>query len=230
MDFSWDGIGDWLGNAFSNPEFDLALGGSILGGIGQFSNMQQSNQQQKTAQQAAQVANQPIDPYQFYTPMSEAYKQQLLQTLKADLVKRGVPLDSSYASGYLAEKMAAMDNQLREQAIQNSMGQRQLQQSGLQGAGSLQQGMQKSSSDPLTPLLSYFTAQRKQNQINPTENPGLKAQPGGYAPETTNAMSELQSFYPQTGYGGASSGGYDYNPENSFIGSETAGFSGTVDY
>lgn len=110
--------GQQVGNWASQPQNAMGLlagAGTAMGAAGQIYG---ANQMANRSQELSRLARQPIDPNQFYRPMSEAARQGYARQLNADMATAGTPMDSSYARGMTAEGLAKSETERWNQAAQ----------------------------------------------------------------------------------------------------------------
>lgn len=169
---------DWMDMLMGGA--GIATGaGAIAQGIGQAGAYED---QQKAARRLRGVAQQPLDPMQFYRPMSEAERVAFQRSIKADLASRGIPFDSSYATALTSELMAKTEGERWNAAVQQAISGRQTVQSGLVG------GM-----PPPYPNANYA---------------GAMSGALGYF---GNKYGQPRQAPPQAGYGGGGYGAARYN-------------------
>jgi len=88
---------------FANPLGLLAL---LSTGLGIGSTIYNPLQSSAEADRFLRQARQPLDPSSYLRAITKAEEAAMQRTIKGDLVTRGVPLDSAYATGLIAELMA----------------------------------------------------------------------------------------------------------------------------
>lgn len=104
---------------FSDPRTYISGAGSIMGMI---SNYQKQQAQQEAMKRYIKASQQPVTPQ--YQPMSDMESAARNRAIKADLVSRGIPLDSSYATNLTAEGMAGHETDRWKFAMQQANSQR----------------------------------------------------------------------------------------------------------
>lgn len=166
----WGGAkdaGNWLTQStqgtpyqgiFSDPRAYLGAAGT-LGGM--YSNYQARNAQQEAMKKYIQATRQPVSN-NYYNPMSDAEAAARNRAIKADLVTRGIPLDSAYATHLTAEGMAGTESQRFKDSMQYAQSDRQRQ---LEALGS-RAGMQPAqvSTDAFGNYLNTLGMQNQQQK------------------------------------------------------------------
>lgn len=173
----------------------LALGGTAAGiGSSIYNGMQQRN----AYNQMKNLADKPIDPYQFYQQMGAAERASLNRSIKADMAARGLPYDGGYGTGLTAEIMAGRDTDRFKAALDAALQGRSQQLNAYGANGRLAQGY---SGIGDAGSLGQFLRWRAARDARNGGAPGSATQPG--ATVDWNNYNAYSNPYASDPYGGS---------------------------
>lgn len=93
-------------------------------GLGTYSQIRSGRETSKQRERLLNLSRAPLDIAGIYKPMSEAERKAHERQIHAELVVRGVPRDSAYATALASEIMAKTESQRYEAATKAALGQR----------------------------------------------------------------------------------------------------------
>lgn len=199
---SWDEMSntatEWL-KPLSEGNWDapMALAGSGLGLAGNIGSIFEYLNQQKQYKDYQAKANAPVNWQQFYTPMSTDYQRVMRNAIMAEAASRGLPADSGYATGIMADSVAAKNNDLMTKAMELGNQAKSTQLQGL-STGFAQRPSYATVLASLGKFMDPLAAYRKQ-QAALVARKNLEDK---YAPQQTGQA--VSTFYDPVGVGGVS--------------------------
>ena len=153
-------------------------------GAGIGSNIYEGQRARGDYEKTLRAMQQPLDPNQYYTPMTAMEHAALTRSIKGDLASRNVPMDGAYTTALTSELLAKNETQRWLAALQAAQAQR----SGLLGA--YQMRPQTRGMGDISALPAYLQMMNLQRQRQ------------GYEAQNTAQQQEWMNFL-KTLYGGA---------------------------
>ena len=202
---SWEDMSNtatnWL-QPLTSGQWDapMALGGAGLSLAGNIGSIFEYLNQQKQYKDYQAKANAPVNWQQFYQPMTADYQRVMRNAIMAEAASRGLPADSGYSTGIMADSLAAKNNELMTKAMELGNQAKSTQLQGL-STGFAQRPSYAAALGSLGKFMDPLVAYRKQAAALAAR----KSLEGQYGPQTGQAVNNF--YNPNTDVSPLSPGG-----------------------